>query len=98
MHNWSNSPTISLDITVWDVETCLNCLYHKTITLMPFLRPCTPCTPIITEPNKATNSNLTKALILMSEFNMLENGFLMLKEDSSYASPIATVFYEHYNT
>lgn len=29
---------------------------------------------------------------------MLENGFLMLKEDTSYASPIATVFYEYYES
>jgi hypothetical protein len=33
----------------------------------------------------------------MSEFDLLENGFLMLKEDTSYASPIATLFYETYN-
>ena len=32
----------------------------------------------------------------MSEFNLLENGFLMLKEDASYSSPIATLFYEYY--
>ena len=29
---------------------------------------------------------------------MLENGFLMIKEDQSYASPIATVFYEYYDS
>jgi hypothetical protein len=34
----------------------------------------------------------------MSEFDMLENGFLMIKEDLSYASPIATVFYEYYDS
>jgi len=34
----------------------------------------------------------------MSEFEILENGFLMIKEDSSYASPIASLFYEHYNS
>ena len=34
----------------------------------------------------------------MSEFEMLENGFLMLKQDESFSSPIATVFYEHYDT
>ncbi len=34
----------------------------------------------------------------MSEFNMLENGFLMLKEDESFSSPIATLFYEHYES
>ena len=29
---------------------------------------------------------------------MLENGFLMIKEDPSYASPIATLFYEYYDS
>jgi len=33
----------------------------------------------------------------MSEFDLLENGFLMLKQDASYGSPIATLFYEYYN-
>ena len=32
----------------------------------------------------------------MSQFKLLENGFLMLKEDASYSSPIATLFYEFY--
>ena len=34
----------------------------------------------------------------MSEFDILENGFLMIKKDASYASPIATVFYEYYDS
>ena len=34
----------------------------------------------------------------MSLYKVLENGFLMLKEDKSYASPIATVFYEYYDS
>ncbi len=33
----------------------------------------------------------------MSEFNMLENGILMIKEDNSLSSPIATLFYEQYD-
>lgn len=32
----------------------------------------------------------------MSNFKLLDNGFLTLKEDSSYASPISSVFYEFY--
>lgn len=42
------------------------------------------------------NYDYNKAVYLMSQFKLLENGFVMLKEDSSYASPIATIFYEHY--
>jgi len=43
------------------------------------------------------NYDYNKAVFLMSlSKNMLENGFLVLKEDSSYSSPIATLFYEKY--
>lgn len=52
--------------------------------------------PIINESKYANNYDYNKAVYLMSEFNMLENGFLMVKEDQSYASPIATLFYEYY--
>jgi acyl-CoA reductase LuxC len=43
------------------------------------------------------NYDYNKAVYLMSKFKLLENGFLMLKEDPSYASPIATLFYEYYD-
>ncbi len=52
--------------------------------------------PIINKAKYANNYDYNKAVYLMSEFDMLENGFLMIKEDESYASPIATVFYEYY--
>ena len=53
--------------------------------------------PIIEKAKYANNYDYNKAVYLMSEFDMLENGFLMIKEDPSYASPIATVFYEYYD-
>ena len=46
----------------------------------------------------ANNYDYNKAVYLMSEFELLENGFLMIKEDASYSSPIATIFYEFYDT
>ncbi|MCF6294504.1 MAG: acyl-CoA reductase [Flavobacteriaceae bacterium] len=54
--------------------------------------------PIINQAKYANNYDYNKAVYLMSEFDMLENGFLMLKEDESYASPIATLFYESYDS
>jgi hypothetical protein len=54
--------------------------------------------PIIEGAKYANNYDYNKAVYLMSEFKMLENGFLMLKEDPSYASPIATLFYEQYES
>ena len=52
--------------------------------------------PIVEKAKYANNYDYNKAVYLMSEFDMLENGFFMIKEDKSYASPIATLFYEHY--
>lgn len=53
--------------------------------------------PIIEKAKYANNYDYNKAVYLMSEFDMLENGFFMIKEDESYASPIATLFFEYYN-
>ncbi|WOD44071.1 acyl-CoA reductase [Hwangdonia lutea] len=53
--------------------------------------------PIVEKAKYANNYDYNKAVYLMSEFDMLENGFFMIKEDASYASPIATLFYEYYD-
>jgi hypothetical protein len=45
----------------------------------------------------ANNYDYNKAVFLMSNFKLLDNGFLTLKEDSSHASPISSVFYETYD-
>jgi hypothetical protein len=45
----------------------------------------------------ANNYDYNKAVFLMSNFKLLDNGFLTIKEDSSYASPISSVFYEFYD-
>ena len=51
---------------------------------------------IINHNKYANNYDYNKAVYLMSEFKILDNGFLLLKEENSYASPIASVFYEKY--
>lgn len=53
---------------------------------------------VIEDQKYANNYDYNKAVYLMSEFDMLENGFLMIKEDESFASPIATLFYEYYSS
>ncbi|WP_130735029.1 acyl-CoA reductase [Flavobacterium sp. J27] len=44
----------------------------------------------------ANNYDYNKAVYLMSNYKLLDNGFLTLKEDENYASPISSVFYEYY--
>ena len=51
---------------------------------------------IIEEQKYQNNYDYNKAIYLMSEFDFLDNGFLTLKEDPGYASPIGTLFYEFY--
>jgi hypothetical protein len=46
----------------------------------------------------ANNYDYNKAVFLMSNFKLLDNGFLTIKEDNSYASPISSVFYEFYDS
>jgi hypothetical protein len=45
----------------------------------------------------ANNYDYNKAVFLMSNFQLLDNEFLTIKEDNSYASPISSVFYEFYD-
>ena len=46
----------------------------------------------------ANNYDYNKAVFLMSNFKLLDNEFLTLKEDSSYSSPISSIFYEFYDS
>lgn len=64
----------------------------------PFFESVYSYNPIINQAKYANNYDYNKAVYLMSEFKILENGFLMLKEDESYASPIASIFYEYYDS
>ncbi len=53
---------------------------------------------IVNQAKYANNYDYNKAVYLMSEFKFLDNGFFMLKEDQGYSSPIATTFYEFYES
>jgi hypothetical protein len=44
----------------------------------------------------SNNYDYNKAVFLMSNFKLLDNGFLTIREDTSYSSPISSVFYEFY--
>ena len=56
-----------------------------------------PYQDIIKYEKYANNYDYNKAVFLMSNFELLDNEFLTIKEDTSYSSPIASVFYEYYD-
>ena len=55
-----------------------------------------PYKDIINQHKYANNYDYNKAVYLMSEFNILDNGFLILKEDEALASPISALFYSYF--
>jgi Acyl-CoA reductase (LuxC) len=56
-----------------------------------------PYQDVIKYEKYANNYDYNKAVFLMSNFTLLDNEFLTIKEDTSHASPIASVFYEYYD-
>ena len=68
----------------------------KDYNFQPFFNAIYDWNPMIHHTKYANNYDYNKAVYLMSDFNLLDNGFLMIKEDQGYASPISVVFYEYY--
>ena len=44
------------------------------------------------------NYDYNKAVYLMSDIQLLDNEYMLLKKDTGYSSPISVVFYEQYET
>lgn len=61
-----------------------------------FFKAMLPWARLMDHAKYANNYDYNKAVYLMSEFKLLDNGFLILKEDPGFGSPIATLFYEPY--
>jgi hypothetical protein len=63
-----------------------------------FYKSVAPWVRLLDHAKYDNNYDYNKAVYLMSKFKFLDNGFLILKEDSGFGSPIATVFYEKYSS
>ena len=53
---------------------------------------------IINHIKYANNYDYNKTIYLMNKEKLLDNGFVIFKEDQSIQSPVATIFYEYYNS
>jgi len=56
-----------------------------------------PYASVLENAKYAHNYDYNKAVFLMSDFDFLENGFFMLKQDQAIAAPIAVAYYEYYD-
>ncbi|MAN59152.1 MAG: acyl-CoA reductase, partial [Flavobacteriaceae bacterium] len=62
----------------------------------PFFEAMYSWKEIINNHKYINNYDYNKAVYLMSNISLLDNEFLLLKEDPGYASPISVLFYEYY--
>jgi hypothetical protein len=53
---------------------------------------------IINNNKYINNYDYNKAVYLISDIPLLDNEFMLLKEDKGFSSPISVVFYEYYNS
>ena len=53
---------------------------------------------VINDTRYINNYDYNKAVYLMSDIPLLDNEFMLLKEDTSFSSPISVVFYEYYDS
>ena len=54
--------------------------------------------PIINHFKYNNNYDYNKSIYLVNSVKHLDNGFLLVKEDEGFTSPLAVLFYEHYQT
>ncbi len=57
-----------------------------------------PYHEIINHNKYANNYDYNKAVWLLNQENLLDNGFLLLKEEEALASPTASLYYERYSS
>lgn len=69
----------------------------KGYTFDAFFEAIFPYQDVIQYEKYANNYDYNKAVFLMSNFKLWDNGFLTLKEDQRYSSPISSLFYEYYD-
>lgn len=64
----------------------------------PFFKAVFAYKGIVDQHKYANNYDYNKAVYLMSSFKILDNGFLILKEEDGYSSPISVLFYSFYDS
>jgi hypothetical protein len=63
-----------------------------------FFRPIETYQPVINHHKYNNNYDYNKSIYLVNSEKHFDNGFLLLKESEALASPLAVLYYEHYDT
>lgn len=71
-------------------------LVPKNYDFVPFFEAIEPFNLIINHHKYNNNYDYNKSIYLVNRDKHLDNGFLLVKEDKRMVSPLAVLFYEHY--
>jgi len=71
-------------------------LVPKDYDFVPFFEAIESYHPIINHHKYNNNYDYNKSIYLVNRDKHLDNGFLLVKEDERMVSPLAVLFYEHY--
>jgi hypothetical protein len=66
------------------------------VDLDRFFKAIFPYKDLVNHQKYGNNYDYNKTVYLMGDVQLIENGFLLLKEDIGLASPVAVVFYEYF--
>jgi hypothetical protein len=70
----------------------------KNYDLKHFFEPLEKYQPIINQFKYNNNYDYNKSIYLVNAVKHFDNGFLLVKEDENFVSPLAVLFYEEYNS
>jgi hypothetical protein len=70
---------------------------HDDFNLDNFFNAIYEYSPVVNHNKYANNYDYYKALWLMNREDLLDNGFLLLRESEAMTSPVGTLFYERFN-
>ncbi len=72
-------------------------LVPKDYDFVPFFEAIQPYHPIISHNKYNNNYDYNKSIYLVNMLKHLDNGFLLVKEDSNWVSPLAVLYFEYYD-
>ncbi|WP_026135888.1 acyl-CoA reductase [Nafulsella turpanensis] len=92
---------LGLDITQYFGLGCRNVsklFVPENYNFSPLLDALEPYNSLRNHHKYVNNYDYNKSIYLVNRVAHLDNGFLMLKEDQAFVSPISVVYYEHYSS
>ncbi len=88
---------IFFNILEWDAGVYLSFLYPENYTFDKFFKSIESFSAIGNHNKYKNNYDYYRSIYLINQVKHFDNGFLMITEDTPYASPPSVIYYEYYD-